>query len=60
MSMSEIESSSPRRGTGRRRPAPANAPPPAPERSRAYRQLVNPFENPRIYSADQVAAIHVA
>ncbi|MDH4311862.1 MAG: trimethylamine methyltransferase family protein, partial [Gammaproteobacteria bacterium] len=58
--MSEIESSSPRRGTGRRRPAAANAPAPAPERSRAYRHLVNPFDHPRIYSDDQVAAIHVA
>ena len=58
--MSEIESSSPRRGTGRRRPAAAASAAPTPERSRAYRKMVNPFENPRIYSDDQVAAIHVA
>ncbi len=31
-----------------------------PERSRAYRRLQNPFTPPRIYSDDQVAAIHVA
>jgi trimethylamine--corrinoid protein Co-methyltransferase len=58
--MSEIESSSPRRGTGRRRPAAAATAAPVPERSRAYRRLQNPFTPPRIYSDDQVAAIHVA
>jgi trimethylamine--corrinoid protein Co-methyltransferase len=57
--MSELESGSLRRGTGRRRPAPAAAAP-VPERSRAYRRLENPFVPPRIYSDDQVAAIHVA
>jgi len=57
--MSELESGSSRRGTGRRRPAAAAAPP-VPERSRAYRRLQNPFTPPRIYSDDQVAAIHVA
>ena len=50
--MSEIESSSARRGTGRRRPAATASAAPVPERSRAYRQLVNPFEHPRIYSDD--------
>jgi trimethylamine--corrinoid protein Co-methyltransferase len=30
------------------------------DRSKAYRRLVNPFEPPRIYSDDQVAAIHDA
>ena len=58
--MSEIESGGPRRGTGRRRPASAAAAAPLPERSRAYRRLQNPFTPPRIYSDDQVAAIHVA
>ena len=58
--MSEIESSSPRRNAGRRRPAPAASAAPVPARSRAYRTIVNPYENPRIYSDDQVAAIHVA
>lgn len=58
--MSEIESSGARRGTGRRRPAAAASAAPVPERSRAYRHLVNPFDHPRIYSDDQVAAIHVA
>jgi trimethylamine---corrinoid protein Co-methyltransferase len=57
--MSDIESGSTRRGTGRRRPAAAAAAP-LPERSRAYRRLENPFVPPRIYSDDQVAAIHVA
>ena len=58
--MSEIESSSPRRNVGRRRPATAASAAPVPARSRAYRTIVNPYENPRIYSDDQVAAIHVA
>ncbi len=58
--MSEIESSSPRRNAGRRRPAATPSAAPVPARSRAYRTIVNPYENPRIYSDDQVAAIHVA
>ena len=47
------------RGTGRRRPT-AAASAPAPQRSRGYRRLVNPYDRPRIYSDDQVAAIHDA
>jgi len=47
------------RGTGRRRAAAAEGAP-APARSRAYRRLVNPYDPPRIYSDDQVAAIHDA
>ena len=49
--MSEIESSSPRRNAGRRRPAATPSAAPVPARSRAYRTIVNPPENPRSYSA---------
>ena len=57
--MSEPESRGARR---RRSPAPGcgRLGAAAVERSRAYRRLVNPFEPPRIYSDDQVAAIHEA
>ncbi len=57
--MSEAESAGRRRGTGRRHSAATETAPP-PVRSRAYRRLVNPYEHPRIYSDDQVAAIHDA
>ena len=56
--MNQPETAGARRA-GRRRPSgPAPAAPV--ERSRAYRRLVNPFEPMRIYSDDQVAAIHDA
>ena len=55
--MSEMEATTARR----RRPTPAQgAGTPVPDRSRAYRRLTNPFEPLRIYSDDQVAAIHQA
>jgi trimethylamine--corrinoid protein Co-methyltransferase len=57
--MNEPESSGARR-VGRRRPVAAPVGGPVVERSRAYRRMVNPFEPPRIYSDDQVAAIHQA
>ena len=57
--MSEREATGGRRGTGRRRSATAESAP-APARSRAYRRLINPYDHPRIYSDDQVAAIHAA
>jgi len=57
--MNEPESSGARR-VGRRRPVAAPTGGPVVERSRAYRRMVNPFEPPRIYSDDQVAAIHQA
>ena len=57
--MSEGEATGGHRGTGRRRNAAAESAP-APARSRAYRRLINPYERPRIYSDDQVAAIHAA
>jgi trimethylamine--corrinoid protein Co-methyltransferase len=57
--MTGSEASIPRRGSRRPRPAaPAGGPPV--ERSRAYRRLENPFEPLRIYSDDQVAAMHEA
>ena len=56
--MTDIEVTAPRRA--RRRPSPVSSAPPAPERSLAYRKLQNPFEPLRIYSDDQVAAIHAA
>lgn len=57
--MNQTETAGTRR-TGRRRPSPAGAGAAPVERSRAYRRLVNPFEPMRIYSDDQVAAIHDA
>jgi len=57
--MSEGASAGGHRSTGRRRATAAETPP-TPIRSRAYRRLVNPFAHPRIYSDDQVAAIHDA
>jgi trimethylamine--corrinoid protein Co-methyltransferase len=57
--MNEAASAGGHRSTGRRRGAATEAAPP-PARSRVYRRLVNPFAHPRIYSDDQVAAIHAA
>jgi trimethylamine---corrinoid protein Co-methyltransferase len=45
---------------GRRRPPGAAPTEPAVERSRAYRHLRNPFEPLKVFSDDQVAAIHQA
>jgi len=45
---------------GRRRPGAADASHAVFDRTRAYRHLRNPFEPPRIFSEDQVAAIHDA
>ena len=58
--MSDGESAGGHRSTGRRRSATAAATAPAPERSRAYRRLINPYDPLRVYSDDQVAAIHDA
>jgi len=57
--MSEGATAGGHRSTGRRRAAATETAPP-PARSRAYRRLVNPYAHPRIYSDDQVAAIHAA
>ena len=45
---------------GRRRPGAAEAAAPAPDRSLTYRHLENPFEPLRVFSDDQVEAIHNA
>jgi trimethylamine--corrinoid protein Co-methyltransferase len=57
--MSEGETAGGHRSTGRRRSAAVQTAP-APERSRTYRRLANPYASLRIYSDDQVAAIHAA
>ncbi len=57
--MSEGETAGGHRSTGRRRAAAAETAP-SPPRSRAYRRLLNPYDHPRIYTDDQVAAIHAA
>src|SRR6202049_647257 len=44
----------------RRRPASGAAAAPVVDRSRSYRHLVNPFEPLKVFSDDQVAAIHQA
>ncbi|MGH8254260.1 MAG: trimethylamine methyltransferase family protein [Steroidobacteraceae bacterium] len=44
----------------RRRPGAAESTPPPPDRSLTYRHLENPFEPLRVFSDDQVAAIHDA
>src|ERR1700681_3631616 len=44
----------------RRRPASGPAAVPLVDRSRSYRHLVNPFEPMKVFSDDQVAAIHEA
>jgi trimethylamine---corrinoid protein Co-methyltransferase len=54
--MSELESVGARRA-GRRRP-PGQPVVAAPDRSRSYRHLVNPFSPLQVFSEDQVAAIH--
>jgi trimethylamine--corrinoid protein Co-methyltransferase len=43
---------------GRRRPGSSEAAPPAVDRTLTYRHLENPFEPLRVFSDDQVAAIH--
>jgi trimethylamine--corrinoid protein Co-methyltransferase len=57
--MNEAATAGGHRSTGRRRAAATEAVP-SPARSRSYRRLVNPYSHPRIYSDDQVAAIHAA
>ena len=57
--MSETEPRVARR-TGRRPSPPPVADAPGSERARAYRHLQNPFEPLRVFSDDQVAAIHEA
>ena len=54
--MNQAETGGARR-PGRRRPVAAATATPTVERSRAYRQIVNPFEPLRIYSDDHVAAM---
>ena len=44
----------------RRRPGTEARPAPAPDRSRSYRHLINPFEPLKVFSDDRVAAIHQA
>jgi len=44
----------------RRRPASAAAMAPVTDRSRSYRHLTNPFEPLKVFSEDQIAAIHEA
>ena len=44
----------------RRRPASTTSTAPVIDRSRSYRRLVNPFEPLKVFSDDQVAAIHEA
>ena len=44
----------------RRRPASGTPSVPVVDRSRSYRHLVNPFEPLKVFSDDQVAAIHDA
>jgi trimethylamine--corrinoid protein Co-methyltransferase len=56
--MREHDAEAPRRG--RRRPAPATAAEPVADRSQAYRHLENPFEPLRVFSDDQVEAMHQA
>jgi trimethylamine--corrinoid protein Co-methyltransferase len=57
--MSEVDATAARR-SGRRRPVTGPAGTPAPDRSRAYRHLTNPYEPIRVFSDDQVASIHEA
>ena len=44
----------------RRRPGAESRSAPVPDRSRSYRHLINPFAPLRVFSDDQVAAIHEA
>lgn len=57
--MTENADTPTRRGPRRRLAAPVTSEP-ALERSRAYRQLVSPFEPLKVFSDDQVASIHEA
>jgi trimethylamine---corrinoid protein Co-methyltransferase len=57
--MSESESRGARR-PGRRPSVPSVANAPGSERARAYRHLQNPFEPLRVFSDDEVAALHEA
>jgi trimethylamine--corrinoid protein Co-methyltransferase len=56
--MSDLEARAGRRG--RRRPGAPEALAPAPDRSTGYRHLQNPFEPLRVFSDDQVNAVHQA
>src|SRR5476649_749852 len=56
--MSELEARAARRG--RRRPGAPESLAAAPDRSLSYRQLENPFEPLRVFSDDQIEAIHQA
>ena len=56
--MTETPETSPRRA--RRRPASVESTEPVPERTRAYRHMVNPFEPLKVFSDDHIAAIHEA
>ena len=58
--MNESETRAGHRTTGRRRSAASASMAPAPERSRSYRHLENPFEPLRVFSDDQVGALHEA
>ena len=57
--MTDADPRSGRRAPSRRRGG-GEAPAAAPDRSLAYRRLVNPFEPMKVFSDDQVAAIHEA
>src|SRR5258708_8270562 len=54
--MNEREERAARRG--RRRPGSGDSSPPPVDRSLTYRPLENPFEPLRVFSDDQVAAMH--
>jgi trimethylamine---corrinoid protein Co-methyltransferase len=56
--MSELEARAARRG--RRRPGAPESPAAAPDRSLGYRHLENPFEPLRVFSEDQIEALHGA
>src|SRR4051812_20418346 len=56
--MSDLEARAARRG--RRRPGAPEAQSAAPERSLGYRHLENPFEPLRVFSDDQIEALHRA
>ena len=57
--MTDLETRAARR-TGRRRGPTAEGTAPAPARSTAYRHLENPFEPLRVFSDDEVGALHEA
>jgi trimethylamine--corrinoid protein Co-methyltransferase len=56
--MSDLEARAARRG--RRRPGAPESLAAAPDRSLGYRHLENPFEPLRVFSDDQIQAIHGA